>query len=102
MLAAPLCPKVNAVASDGGPVRITTAIAGRGAEWRFPRWLSRFFAWLIVAFTSLRLRANLFSYDSVRWVRRIAPRPSRRRHVAFQVSATRRRAKCIQRSSTGE
>ena len=75
MVAAPLCPDVNAVASDGGPVRMTTAIAGRGAEWGFPRWMSRFFAWLIVAISSLRLRANLFRYEPVRWVGRIAPRP---------------------------
>jgi pimeloyl-ACP methyl ester carboxylesterase len=75
MLSAPLCPDVYAVVSDGGPIRRRTAIAGRGAEWRFPRWLSTCFAWLIVAITSLRLRANLFSYDSVRWVGRIAPRP---------------------------
>jgi uncharacterized protein len=75
MVAAPVCPEVGAVASDGGPVRMTTAIAGRGAEWRFPRWISRFFAWLIVAITSLRLRTNLFDYEAVRWVGKIAPRP---------------------------
>jgi fermentation-respiration switch protein FrsA (DUF1100 family) len=52
-----------------------SAIAGRGTEWHFPRWLSRCFAWLIIAITSLRLRVNLFRYDAVRWVGRIAPRP---------------------------
>jgi pimeloyl-ACP methyl ester carboxylesterase len=75
MLAAPLCPDVYAVVSDGGPIRTRTAIVGRCAEWRFPRWISRFFAWLIIAITSLRLRANLFGYEPVKWVGRIAPRP---------------------------
>ena len=75
MLAAPLCPDVGAVVSDGGPVRMTTAIAGRGSEWHFPRWISRFFAWVIIAITSLRLRTNLFGCEAVRWVGRIAPRP---------------------------
>jgi pimeloyl-ACP methyl ester carboxylesterase len=75
MVAAPLCPDVGAVASDGGPARMRSAIAGRGVEWRFPRWFSRWFAWLIISVTSLRLGANLFRYDAVRWVGRIAPRP---------------------------
>jgi pimeloyl-ACP methyl ester carboxylesterase len=75
MLSAPLCPDVYAVASDGGPARMRSAIQGRGYEWRVPRWFSSFIAWLIVVITSLRLRANLFRYDAVRWVGRIAPRP---------------------------
>jgi pimeloyl-ACP methyl ester carboxylesterase len=75
MLGAPLCPDVAAVVTDGGPVRMTTAIAGRGVEWGFPRWFSKVFAWLIVPITSLRLGVNLFRYDAVRWVGKIAPRP---------------------------
>ncbi len=75
MVGAPLCPDVSAVVSDGGPVRMRTAIAGRGVEWHFPRWLSSAFGWLIVVITSVRLRANLFDYDAVRWVGKIAPRP---------------------------
>ena len=31
--------------------------------------------WLIVLFASMRLRANLFSADPVRWIGKIAPRP---------------------------
>jgi pimeloyl-ACP methyl ester carboxylesterase len=75
MLAAPMCPDACAVASDGGPARMLSAIEGRGSELHFPRWLSRFFAWVIIAITSLRLQANLFQYDAVRWVGQIAPRP---------------------------
>jgi pimeloyl-ACP methyl ester carboxylesterase len=75
MVGAPLCPDVNAVVSDGGPVRMRSAIVGRGVEWHIPRWVGRPFSWLIVAITSLRLRANLFEYDAVRWAGKIAPRP---------------------------
>jgi fermentation-respiration switch protein FrsA (DUF1100 family) len=75
MLSAPICPEIRAVVTDGGPTRMRTAIAGRGAELHLPRGPSAFFAWLIIAFTSLRLRVNLFRYEPVRWVGRIAPRP---------------------------
>jgi len=75
MLAAPICPDVNAVISDGGPVRMRTAIAARGVELHLPRWLARPLAWLTVAVTSLRLGANLFRYEAVCWVSRISPRP---------------------------
>jgi uncharacterized protein len=75
MLSTPLCPEVGAVASDGGPVRMRTAITGRGIEWHVPRWISSFFGWLIVVITSMRLGTNLFRYDTVRWVGKISPRP---------------------------
>ncbi len=75
MVSAPLCPEVGAVVSDGGPARMLTAIIGRCAEWHLPRWFSWFIAWLIVVITSLRLRANLFQYEAIRWVGRSAPRP---------------------------
>jgi uncharacterized protein len=75
MLAAPLCPDVAAVISDGGPARARTALAEWGVEHGIPRWLSTPFAWLTVAITSLRVRANLFQYEPIRWVGRIAPRP---------------------------
>jgi len=75
MLAAPICPDIAAVVSDGGPARLRTAITARGVELGAPRWLSALLAWLTVAMTSLRLRANLFHYEPVRWVGRISPRP---------------------------
>ena len=75
MLSAPLCPEVAAVVSDGGPIRMRTAAAVRGMEWGFPGWISRPMAWLAIAVTSLRLRANLFRYEAVHWVGKISPRP---------------------------
>jgi fermentation-respiration switch protein FrsA (DUF1100 family) len=75
MLAAPICPDVNAVVTDGGPARVRTAIIGRCVEVGLPRWLARPLAWLAVAATSLRLGVNLFPYEPIRWVGKIAPRP---------------------------
>jgi uncharacterized protein len=75
MLAAPICPEVNAVVTDGGPARVRTAIIGRCVEVGLPRWLARPLAWLAVAATSLRLGVNLFRYEPIRWVGKIAPRP---------------------------
>ena len=75
MLAAPICPDIAAVVSDGGPARMRSAMAARGSEWGAPRWLSVPLVWLIVVMTSLRLRANLFHYEPVRWVGQISPRP---------------------------
>ena len=75
MLAAPICPDIAAVVSDGGPARMRSAMAAWGVERGAPRWLSAALAWLTVAMTSLRLRTNLFRYEAVRWVGRISPRP---------------------------
>ena len=75
MLAAPLCPEINAVVSDGGPARMRSAIAGRAGEFHIPPSLARFLGWLAVAFTSLRLGVNLFRFEPLRWVGKIAPRP---------------------------
>jgi pimeloyl-ACP methyl ester carboxylesterase len=75
MLAAPLCPEVKAVVSDGGPARLRSAVAGRALDYGLPRFFSSFLGWLAVVVTSVRLRANLFRYEPLRWVGRIAPRP---------------------------
>jgi len=75
MLAAPICPDIHAVVTDGGPARLRTALAARAVEMHLPRWFAVPLAWLTVAITSLRLGANLFHYEAVRWVDRIAPRP---------------------------
>lgn len=75
ILAAPICPEVSAVVADGSPARIRTAITGRGVELHLPRGLAAFLAWLAIAVTSLRLGVNLFRYEPVRWVGKIAPRP---------------------------
>lgn len=75
MLAAPLCEDINAVVTDGGPARARTAIAGRVVEAHFPRFIGNFLGGLVVACTSLRLGVNLFRYQPIRWVGKIAPRP---------------------------
>ena len=75
MLTAPICTEAKAVISDGGPARLLSATAAWGVERGAPRWLSTALAWLMIAVTSLRLRANLFRYEPVRWVGQIAPRP---------------------------
>jgi len=75
MLAAPLCPDVQAVVTDGGPARLRSALIGRGVELGLPKWLTAFLAWVTLAVTSARLGANLFRYEPVRWVGQIAPRP---------------------------
>ncbi len=75
MLAAPICPDIHAVVTDGGPARIRTAIAARCVELHLPRWLAGPLAWLAIALTSARLGANLFHYEPVRWVGKISPRP---------------------------
>lgn len=75
MLAAPICPEVDAVITDGGPARMKTAIIGRCVEANLPRGLAAFLAWLVVNMTSLRLGVNLSRYEALRWVGQIAPRP---------------------------
>ncbi len=75
ILAAPICPEVNAVVTDGGPARMQTAIIARCVEVGLPRWLAGALAWLAIVVTSIRLGADLFRYEPVRWVGKIAPRP---------------------------
>jgi fermentation-respiration switch protein FrsA (DUF1100 family) len=75
MLAAPICPDVQAVISDGGPASLKTALTVWAWERGVPRPLGAVLAWLVLAVTSLRVGANQFRYEPVRWVGRIAPRP---------------------------
>ena len=75
ILAAPLSSTIDAVVADGAPARIRSAIKVWGVEHGLPSWLTPFPSWLALIGASLRLRANLFRYEPVRWVGRIAPRP---------------------------
>jgi fermentation-respiration switch protein FrsA (DUF1100 family) len=75
MLTVPICPHVRAVISDGGPARLDSAMTNWVMERGAPRLLAVALAWLAIAVTSLRLRANLFRYEPARWVGQIAPRP---------------------------
>ncbi len=75
MLAAPISADVLAVISDGGPTRLMTGAGAWAAERGLPHWLTRIMAWLVFSITSVRLGANLFKYEPVRWVGKISPRP---------------------------
>lgn len=75
VLSAAECPQIKAIVHDGGPARLSSAIAGRGIEHGVPRWLSNGVARLTVAVTSLRVGINLFRYEPIRWAKHIAPRP---------------------------
>lgn len=75
MVSTPVCADIEAVISDGGPARMRTAIARRGVEMGFPLWLTQPMASLVIGMASLRLRANLFRYEAIRWVGKIPPRP---------------------------
>ena len=71
----PLTPEVSLVIDDAAPVRLRSAIRGWCLERGIPAWAGRPLAWLVLAATSLRLGVNIFAYEPVRWVGRIAPRP---------------------------
>jgi fermentation-respiration switch protein FrsA (DUF1100 family) len=75
ILSAPICPEVDVVVEDGAPARLKSALAARLVESRLPAWFAPLPAWMAIAGASLRLRANLFRYEPVRWVGKIAPRP---------------------------
>jgi pimeloyl-ACP methyl ester carboxylesterase len=75
MLSAPVCPEVEAIISDGGPARQSTAVFGRLKELGLPGWLAKPLAWWTLVCTGLRLGVNYFRYEPVRWVGKIAPRP---------------------------
>jgi len=66
ILAAPLLAEVRAVVADGGPPRMLPAIAARMREMGLPRGLGWPLAWLTLAVTSLRVRANLFRWEPLR------------------------------------
>jgi pimeloyl-ACP methyl ester carboxylesterase len=75
ILTAAICPDVLAVISDGAPVRLRTALREWCFEHHIPRWLGAAIARWVLIGVSIRLRVNIFTYEPVRWVGRIAPRP---------------------------
>ena len=75
MLTTPECSAIDAVTTDSGPAWLRHALAVWAVERRVPAWLSPFLAWLTFFGTSLRLGTNLFNYEPIHWVGRIAPRP---------------------------
>ena len=75
LAAAPLSPMVAGVISDCGFAELRSIVRNAVAARGFPSALTPLIGWLTVAFASLRLRANLFAADPLRWVDQIAPRP---------------------------
>lgn len=75
MLTTPVCPSVEAIITDGGPGRWSTGVAAWGIERGLPKWLTKPFGRLFFSINSLRVRANLFQYEPIRWVGKISPRP---------------------------
>ncbi len=72
---AAICPEVAVVVDDGAPVRLRTGFLGWGKERHVPAFVIPFLSYLVIGAASLRLGANLFRYEPVRWVGKIAPRP---------------------------
>jgi len=75
LLSAPICPEVDVVVEDGAPARLRSALTARLVESHLPAWFAPFLARTAIVGASLRLGANLFRYEPVRWVGKIAPRP---------------------------
>ena len=72
---APICPQVNAVIDDGGPVRLRSALLGWCLERGVPAWLAPLMITLVLGAACLRFGVNLYRFEAVRWVGKIAPRP---------------------------
>lgn len=75
ILTAPVCNDVRAVVADGGPTRMRVALVAHGRDLGLPHWMAVWFSWMTIIFTSIRFCENMFSYEPVRWVGKISPRP---------------------------
>ena len=69
------CQEIDALIDDGAPARLWSAIIGWGYERHLPDWLCALPAWQAVVGASLLAGVNIFSYEPLRWIDRIAPRP---------------------------
>ncbi len=75
LLTAPLTKDVQAVISDGAPIRIKTALKVWLQEKKIPGWPSNALIKLVLMMTSLRMGANLYKYEPIRWVQKVTPIP---------------------------
>jgi pimeloyl-ACP methyl ester carboxylesterase len=72
---AAISPMVIGVISDSTFANIEMATTSRIVQHGIPYWIASKLGWLIVALASIRLRANLFSANPIRWIDKISPRP---------------------------
>lgn len=72
---APLSPMVVGVISDCAFAEVRRIVEHAARARGVPAALAPWVGWLTELCASVRLRANLFSADPIRWVGRIAPRP---------------------------
>ncbi len=75
LLTAAQHPGVQTVISDGGPLRLTTAVSMELRRRKLPDLLSTILAFMCVLGASLRLFVNLFYYDPLVLGAKIAPTP---------------------------
>ena len=75
LLSLPVSEGIDALVSDGSPARLRQGLIAGLTERRVPAWLAAILAWLMLFSTSLRLGANLFDFEPIAWVGKIAPRP---------------------------
>jgi pimeloyl-ACP methyl ester carboxylesterase len=72
---APHSPMVVGVISDCAFGELTAILQTAAVRRGVPALLSRPIGWLVMLFASIRVRANLFASDPIRWVGKISPRP---------------------------
>ncbi len=75
MATAPQSAMIVAVIADCAFAQLDRVMANTARARGAPRWLAPLLGWLVVCFASVRLRANLFLADPLRWVSQISPRP---------------------------
>jgi len=87
LAAAPLSPLVVGVISDCTFAELWHVTRQAARRRGLPEPLASAVGWLIVLVASIRLRANLFSADPVRWIGKLAPRPVLIMHGAADADA---------------
>ena len=75
MITLPMCDEIQAMISDGGFGTLFAPMLGWARVRKVPTPIARPLFWLMLLFTSFRLRNHLFDYQPIHWVGGIAPRP---------------------------
>ncbi len=84
---APHSAMVVGVISDCAFAELRSIIENAAVAHDLPRWLAPLIGFLTVAIASVRLHANLFSADPIRWVDQVAPRPLLIMHAGSDADA---------------